>query len=73
MVTNDNVSVAPTRHLKRKPVMWLQSSRDGGSFSRSPVVAEVVRGTMTRLVGGGRHVTLFVCVHSMCGAAREAP
>ena len=29
-------------------------------------MAEVVRGTMTRLVGGGRHVTLFVCVHSMC-------
>lgn len=21
---------------------------------------------MTQLVGGGRHVTLFVCVHSMC-------
>ena len=36
MVTNDNVSVAPTRHLKHKPVMWFQSSRDSRSLSASP-------------------------------------
>lgn len=84
MVTNDYVSVAPTRHLKRKPVMWFQSSRDIGSLSASPGCVRVCvccgcvyAGVLVEVLGVcvlGVCVRVCVCVYvSVCGSLSGSP